>query len=254
MHVAVVTPYYKESRAWVQRCLDSVRAQTRACEHIVVADGHPQDWIDTAGVRHIRLDRAHGDYGNTPRSIGAQLALSEGYDAVAFLDADNWYEPDHLEACITAAEASGADYVAARRNWVREDGSRMPYESDEDRRGTHVDTNCFFLTFGAFHTLARWLMMPKPMAMLGDRFFLASLREDGLCGAKTSRPTVNYLCTWAHVFREIGEEPPASAKDGLPTAKLRRWVGQLQNEDFRQIKRLAGCDLQALLDMRPSPG
>ena len=96
MRVAVVTPYYKEPRGWIERCIASVAAQTHACDHFLVADGHAQDWIDGAGVRHLRLDRGHGDYGNTPRALGALLAVSEGYDAIAFLDADNWYAPEHV--------------------------------------------------------------------------------------------------------------------------------------------------------------
>lgn len=249
MRVAVITPYYKEPRAWLARCVASVRAQTHACEHLVIADGHPQDWLDDAGVRHLRLDRAHADYGNTPRSIAGQLAVSEGFDAVAFLDADNWYEPEHVALCCAVAEKSGADYVAARRFWVREDGSRLPYEAPEDRQGQHVDTSCFFLTFAAFHALPRWALMPKPMAMIGDRFFLASLREDGLEGALSPRCTVNYLCTWKAVFDEIGEPAPPTAKPWVPVEKLHRWARQLQAEDFRQIRRLAGCDVQALLGL-----
>ena len=38
-------------------------------------------------------------------------------------------------------------------------GTLPPFEA-----GTHVDTSCLFLLFGAFHTLPRWLMMPKPMS------------------------------------------------------------------------------------------
>src|SRR5574337_2079445 len=105
LKVAVVTPYFKEPAATLARCIDSVRKQHADREigeiaHILVADGHPQHWIDDLSVRHLKLDRAHGDFGNTPRSIGAQLAASEGYDAIAFLDADNWLDPDHVAACV----------------------------------------------------------------------------------------------------------------------------------------------------------
>ncbi len=247
MRIAVVTPYYQEPRAWLERCIDSVRRQTVACEHIVVADGHAQGWVDHAsGVRHIRLDRAHADYGNTPRSIGAQLAISEGFDAITFLDADNWYESDHVETCLATADASGADYVAAQRWWVRDDGSHLPYRADEDATGAHVDTSCFFLLFGAFHAVARWLLMPKPMAVVGDRAFLASLHADGLHGAMTPRPTVNYLCTWRNIYEEVGEVPPPSAKD-LVTTGLHRWAQRLLPDDLRAVQRLAGCDVRAVL-------
>jgi glycosyltransferase involved in cell wall biosynthesis len=249
MRVAVVTPYFKEPRAWLQRCIDSVRAQTLACEHLLIADGHAQDWLDDTGVRHLRLDRCHADYGNTPRSVGAQLMVSEGFDAVAFLDADNAFDPGHVASCVDRAEATGADYVAARRRFVREDGSELPYRSREDESGAHVDTSCLFLLFGAFHALPRWGLMPKPMSILGDRYFLRSLREEGLREARLDQPTVSYQCGFADVYRAVGETPPAFAKDGLPVDRLSQWLRRLQPDDFVQVARLSGCRMQADRDI-----
>ena len=54
MRVAVITPYYKEPEAWLARCLTSVREQSYPVTHFVVADGHPQAWVDEAGVRHLK--------------------------------------------------------------------------------------------------------------------------------------------------------------------------------------------------------
>ena len=51
----VVTPYFKEDRAMLQRCMDSVRRQTTKVDHMLVADGFPQDWISTEPVRHLIL-------------------------------------------------------------------------------------------------------------------------------------------------------------------------------------------------------
>lgn len=243
MRVAVVTPYYKESRPWLERCLASVHSQDHVCEHFVIADGHPQDWLDGVGVRHIRLDRSHGDYGNTPRSIGAQLAVAEGFDAVAFLDADNWYEPGHVSSCVNVGIESGADYVVSRRNLVRQDGSILPWASREDDQGEHVDTSCFFVLLGAFHTLPRWLLMPKPMTIIGDRYYLMSLREEGLQEACTDRKTVNYLCGWADVYRAVGEVPPPFAKEGLPIHKISQWLRGLTEKDCEYVERLSGCNI-----------
>ncbi len=119
-NICVVTPYYREDRAILQRCLESVRRQAFAVDHLLVADGFPQDWLDAAPVRHIRLDRAHGDYGNAARGVAALLAIAEKYQAIAFLDADNWYADNHLETCFAAARANPqAPYVIARREFVR---------------------------------------------------------------------------------------------------------------------------------------
>lgn len=240
MKVAVITPYYKEPRAWLERCIASVRAQTHEAMHIVVADGHPQDWIDDAGVRHLKLDRAHGDYGNTPRALASLMAASEGVDAVCFLDGDNWLHPDHVRSCVELAARGDYDYLTTRRHVVREDGSIIPLRIAEDWNDAHVDTNCYFLLRGAFHTIARWALMPRPMAVYGDRVYLASLREEGLRTACTEQRTMNYLCTWAHLYREVGETPPAFAKDPLPVSGLPRWYAGLGPREQQLTQRLSG--------------
>ena len=241
MKVAVVTPYYKEPRAWLERCLASVRAQTHACEHIVVADGFAQDWIDgVAGVHHLKLDRAHGDFGNTPRALASLMAASEGADAICFLDGDNWLHPDHVKSCVELARRVEVDYVTTRRHMVREDGSIIPLRIAEDWNDAHVDTNLYCLLRGAFHTIARWALMPRPMAVYGDRVYLASLREEGLRTACTEQRTMNYLCTWAHLYREVGEQPPAFAKEPLPVAGLARWYAGLSPKEQRLTQRLSG--------------
>jgi hypothetical protein len=91
------------------------------------------------------------------------------------------------------------DYVTTKRHMVRDDGSILPLRIREDCNGSHVDTNCYFLLRGAFHTLARWTLMPQPMHIYGDRVYLASLREEGLRTVCTEERSVHYLCTWAPV-------------------------------------------------------
>lgn len=241
MKVAVITPYYSEPQAWLERCIHSVKNQTHAATHFLVSDGKPQDWVDEVeGVRHIRLGVAHGDYGNTPRAIGGLLAASEGYDAVCFLDADNWYAPEHIQSCVEIAQRTNADYVVAQRRLVRENGSVMPIEYQEDKDGSHVDTNCFFLQFGAFHTLPRWALAPKPMASLFDRFYLKALQHEGLSVARTELHTVMYLCTWAETYRALGEEPPGFAKENISSASLVSWLQSLTPSDLVQVRKLVG--------------
>lgn len=250
MKVAVITPYFQEPPSWIERCMASVRAQTHPCTHFMVSDGHALDAIDAAGVRHVRLGRAHADYGNTPRAVGGMLAVAEGFDAVCFLDADNRYAPDHVAACVAAAEHSNADFVVAQRRLVREDGSVIPLRTRDDADGSHVDTNCFFLLFGAFHTIARWALAPRPMASLFDRFYLGSLRAEGLREAHTGRATVDYLCTWASIFRAVGEEPPPYAKENVSSEPLLQWAQRLRPADLDAVRRLTGCSIGHLSPVR----
>jgi glycosyltransferase involved in cell wall biosynthesis len=204
-----ITPYYKESRAVLERCIGSVKAQALSCEHLLVADGHPQDWVDAAGVRHLRLDRSHGDYGNTPRGVGAMMALAEEHDAIFFLDSDNWLEPNHIDECLAAArraftDPALCDYVISKRVFRRPDESILPIAEEPH----HVDTNCFFFLRGSFHLLPLWITMPKAVAFAGDRVFLTLLNSVDLKGAATRFATVNYLCSWPMMYRNIGEPVP----------------------------------------------
>ncbi len=246
MKVAIVTPYYKEPHEMIERCLRSVEAQDVPVTHFVVSDGHPQDWIDGQAVRHLRLGCSHGDFGNTPRSIGGILAASEGFDAIGFIDADNWLEPEHVSTCLRTAAAAGdaLDYIVARRRLTRNDGSVMNILTRDDHDGSHVDTNCFFMLPGSFHTLGQWGVMPKPLSVIGDRIFVGSLRAQGLRTVRNEAVTVNYLCTWAHIFEALGEVPPDYAKSSIDTRATQDWWNALDERDRTIVDRLAASPIR----------
>jgi glycosyltransferase involved in cell wall biosynthesis len=209
-----VTPYFKEDQKLIKRCLESVRNQTISCDHILVADGFPQKWIDDTGVRHLSLDRSHGDAGNTPRGLGALLAIAEEYDGIGLLDADNWLENNHLEVCLNAADKVeggivNCDFVIAQRYFRRFDETIMPIEEQPG----HVDTSCFFFLPGSYSFLPRWSLMPRRVSAAGDRFFYAFIMQKILTVATTGIKTVNYHCTYVYPYLGLGETPPPEAKE-----------------------------------------
>ena len=190
MKIGVITPYYKESRETIERCIDSVKQQTIKSDHFLISDGYPHFFLDSIGVRHIKLDISHGDYGCTPRGIGAQLAISEGYCGVALLDADNWYDSDHVEVCIEAAKSLtgnyiDCDYVIARRRLISPDLKFDKIISE----GRSVDTNLYFFCPGSYFMVPYWNLMPKEVSMTGagDNIFAAHLSEKNLVFAKTRK-------------------------------------------------------------------
>lgn len=238
-----ITPYYKEEPHILRRCMSSVQSQTVACEHLMIADGFPQGWLDQTEVRHLKLDRGHGDYGNTPRGVGAMLALAEEYDAIFFLDADNWLERNHVDECLAAAErsfkdAKFCDYVIAKRVFRRPDETILPLGEDPN----HVDTSCFFFLRGAFHLLPLWVTMPKIVSLVGDRIFLTLLNSLSLNKAVTRFASVNYLCTWPMLYRSIGEPvPPELDPDKvLDPRPIVRALNSLPDRDKEIARRLLG--------------
>jgi hypothetical protein len=239
---AVITPYFKESRSVIERCLASVRSQSVRADHFLVADGLPQDWLDGAGVRHFKLDRNHGDFGNTPRGVGALIAIGEEYDGIALLDADNWLDEDHIEACLAAAgsTATPCDYVVARRRFRRPNGTVMPVPEEAG----HVDTNCFFFLRGAFAVLPHWAMMPKKLSPYCDRFFFQMLRLHPFAAATVGRPTVNYFCLWEGLYLALGETPPPGAKR-LEVENPTGWLRSLKRRELEIAGRLLGVPRSA---------
>jgi glycosyltransferase involved in cell wall biosynthesis len=169
----------------------SVQRQTyRPLRHVVVIDGvaHesaarvamadaafddvPVDVLvladNTGGQKHF----GHHIYATASTHIGPE-------DLVCFLDADNVFDPEHVESCVQAVTTTGASWAYALRRIV-DNGGRFFCPDDCDSLGfwpryrTHflgttslppeeaqfllavpylVDTSCYALRFG---TLDRW--------------------------------------------------------------------------------------------------
>ncbi|ACB93747.1 glycosyltransferase family A protein [Beijerinckia indica] len=236
----VVTAYYKEDRSFLERCIRSVREQTMATDHLLVADGFAQDWVQRAGLRHIQLDQSHNDYGNTPRGIGALLAISERYDGFCFCDADNWFEPNHIASCLqTAADAEqDCDYVVARRYLRRPDETIIPINDEPIE--SHVDTNCFFFLPGSYHLVHLFANMPQELSSIGDRVFYNALRRQKLNMAVVHEPTVNYHCLWKPVYQAIGEIPPLEGKPSIDNSSIQYWISNLNPRQKELLSRRTG--------------
>jgi hypothetical protein len=235
MRIAVVSAYYKESEAELARCIESVATQTHPCTHFLVSDGHPRDFIDARGVRHVRLGAAHADYGDTPRAVGSLLAIREGFDAIAYLDADNVFLRDHIKVMVDSLAAAGGDYdlVTSRRFLMRADGSRLP--APDESYQMHTDTNCYLLLRGAFALTPIWALMPRELSMIGDRVFWRAIVARGCRIAHVPRESVGYRSLWKVHYERAGEAPPGGAKDitELIRAAARWWAAQPDVERAR---------------------
>lgn len=242
MRYAIVTPYYKEPRDTLERCIRSVQNQTVVTDHIMVADGHPQDWIDATPARHLRLDCAHGDFGNTPRGLGATLAIAEQYDGVGLLDADNWLEPEHVATCVATFNAASTqhpvDYVIAKRYLRRLDETIMPI--DDEPIEQHVDTNCFFFFPGSYPLVPHFALMPKQLSPIGDRIFYQAVRSRGLQSTVNTQRTVNYQCMWESIYLALGEPVPCGAKPNIDGAPIQAWINSRSPSEQILAQRLAG--------------
>lgn len=240
LRVAIITPYCTESEEVLSHCHASVAAQTHPCTHILVADGSPLPAAATWDAQHIVLPRRHGDAGDTPRAIGAISAIAQGFDAIAFLDGDNWVAPEHVATMARLHAETGAQIVIAARTMHRLDGSLLRASGEPGDGVDHVDTNCLFLTAAAFRVVPVWSMMPKRLHLAGDRLVWSTIQALGYQIARAEAPTVRYRTGFRVHYEEQGEEPPPGAKDNAAIRASIQWWRDLPHEDRRLVFRRLG--------------
>jgi hypothetical protein len=211
MRVAVISAYYKEPLHVIQRCHESVLAQQGDVTHFMIADGFPLADVDSwERVVHIKIPN-HADYGDTPRGVGAASAAANGFDAICFLDADNWFEPNHIETMRKIVEMTGVQVVTVARRIVAADG-RMLGICTESNGVDFNDTNCYFLTQATFPACAAWIFKDSSESIVGDKVFWKAIQAGGYTRAHSVEPTVNYTTTFAFHYEMFGETPPDDSK------------------------------------------
>lgn len=217
VRVAVITPYYREPDDFLQRCIDSVAAQSHPCTHYMVSDGFPSECVARARVEHIRLPHGNADYGDTPRAIGSLQARRDGAQALVYLDADNYYLPDHVAALIDGWESHqrALDVLSTERLFIRPDGSEMPLREPLGA-WLHCDTNCLFLANAGLLITELWATMPAAFHAFGDRVIWNALKARKLRIGHLPRPTVAYTTRWAAHYATVGEPLPPDVRDITP--------------------------------------
>ncbi len=222
--IAVVTPYYREPDEMLRTCLESVADQTIPCTHFVVADGFPSQVVDGSrgDIQHVRLPKAHGDNGNTPRGVGTLVALAQNFDFIAYLDADNWYWPTHIESLLDLHEATGAPVLCSKRTFHRLDGSLMEgvTEAAEDAH-LHADTSCYLIHRSCDASISIWSRMPRPLSPLCDRVFFHKLVHDRWPMAFSDERSVAFRSQYVSHYRMAKENPPQGAKGDIFSEPLR---------------------------------
>jgi|HubBroStandDraft_4_1064222.scaffolds.fasta_scaffold131179_2 hypothetical protein len=189
----VISPYYREPQATIEDCLLSVARQTVPVYHTLISDGFPQTWFDHyLGVRHIKSTQHFHDWGNTPRSIAMQVEY--GAPFIAFLDADNLYDPDHIAACLEVKRMNpDADFIVTQERFLRptKEGGWVVSSAKQEPQEQHCDTSCYLFFPQCYDTVIR-AQSTAPDSYVGDRYTYACLKEAGLRPAFTNRPTVTY--------------------------------------------------------------
>ncbi len=112
--VSVIIPVYN-SEEYLEKCLDSVLGQdVQDIEIIIVNDGSPdnsQEIIDRYTAKHSDKIKAFTKE-NGGQSSARNMALSfASGEFIAFVDSDDYLEPDMLKTSLSFAEANDYDIV-----------------------------------------------------------------------------------------------------------------------------------------------
>ena len=127
--VSVLVPCFNAGR-WLIECIESVKKQSfPTLEIIIVDDGSDETetleilggYKDSSSVSVLR--KANGGVSS---ARNAALDVAKG-DYVLFLDADDYLEPNALEALVAAAEKTGAVFVGG--GWRDVDEAGRPLRS-----------------------------------------------------------------------------------------------------------------------------
>ena len=132
--VSVIVPIY-QVEAYLPKCLDSILAQTfEDFELILVNDGTKDNSpaiMAAYAQRDARIRLIHKENGGLSSARNAGLDIAQG-KYIAFVDSDDYIEPDMLADTVKAAEETGAQQVLYNYRIVDQNGTHEPYLQFED--------------------------------------------------------------------------------------------------------------------------
>lgn len=121
--ISIVIPIYKVE-PYLRRCLDSVLAQTYTdLEIILVDDGSPDGCgaiCDEYREKDSRIKVIHQENRGLSGARNAGLAIASG-QYIAFLDSDDYVDPDMYEKLLTVLLENDADIAECGYRWVKPD-------------------------------------------------------------------------------------------------------------------------------------
>ena len=111
--VTVIVPVYKVE-PYLRRCLDSIVNQTyKNLEIILIDDGSPDNCgviCDEYAENDKRIKVIHKENGGVSRARNEGINVARG-EYIAFVDSDDYIEPDLVEKSCIAVEKSGSDFL-----------------------------------------------------------------------------------------------------------------------------------------------
>ena len=192
----VVTPAYLEGLQVLHQNIRSVQQQERIFprQHLVVWDGitnlecNDQTPAANETACFLKVRYNHNDYGDYIRRLGTKLAIKQNSTAVTYLDADNYWSPDHWAMVSQTRASSQKNIIISGRRLIHENGKET-----EDFTKDFFDTNTITLFGEAKKIGLLWGRYPREMSLVGDRIISKYIQKHFSNEiAFTNEATVNY--------------------------------------------------------------
>jgi glycosyltransferase involved in cell wall biosynthesis len=136
--ISTIIPAYNASRT-IARAIDSVIGQTRpSTEILVIDDGSSDDLAEALRPfeRSVTLIRKPNGGAASARNMGIEFAQG---DLIAFLDADDYWEPTKLDRQVAICDKRSDVGVTATRYFTQHPGQpRQLRPAEDDARFDHV--------------------------------------------------------------------------------------------------------------------
>jgi glycosyltransferase involved in cell wall biosynthesis len=152
MKTTIITPTIGSD--FLRQAVESVKAQTVPCKHLIVVDG--AQYYDKVlrlidqrpNISFLVLPENVGGGGWYGHRVYASVPMLVNTLYVAFLDEDNYFEPNHIQTMEAAMQTEGVHVVTSRRNVVRQDRTLIGLDNFEsigaNNLGYHLhDTNTY---------------------------------------------------------------------------------------------------------------
>ena len=246
---SIIIPLYNKA-AYIEKAIHSVLSQTfQEFELILVDDGSTDKGFDVVQTLFTTLTPPLGDWGavrqknqgvSTARNNGVKIAK---YDYIAFLDADDWWEPTYLEEMKGLIEGYpeagiyGSSYYIVKNAHKRL--ATIGVEPDFERGiinycRVYAKTLCMPLWVGAT-IIGKSIFEEekgfKPTLKLGEDFDLWVRVANKYPVALLNKPLANYNQDVELAGRAIGQK----LYDPQEHMLFRDYGELMQNKEFRDL-------------------
>ena len=165
--ISVIVPIYKVE-PYLKRCVDSIRAQSYSKLEILLVDDGSTDTCPEICDEYASIDNRiqviHKKNAGVSAARNAGLHIASG-EYIAFVDADDWIEPDMIKVLVTAMISREAQLVSCDLFHDTYDTEVRNYsEHNENTSITEIS-----------HPYRDILLIPQIAGYLGNKLFIKKL-------------------------------------------------------------------------------